>query len=71
MRLSDRLRMLAIFSLQEWAGALNLGKERFELARLINNLAKVNKAIELLAEMSFEPDEHTTLAIHDGLQTGR
>jgi hypothetical protein len=37
----DRLRMLAIFSLPEGAGALNLRKERFELARLINNLARL------------------------------
>ena len=46
--MGDRLRMLAIFSLPEGAGALNLRKERFRLARLINNLAKVNsRAIEL------------------------
>jgi hypothetical protein len=44
----DRLRMLAVFSLPEDAGALNLRKERFELARLVHDIAKVNnKAIEL------------------------
>jgi hypothetical protein len=45
---ADRLRMLAIFSLPEDAGALNLRKERFELARLVHDIAAVNnKAIEL------------------------
>lgn len=43
-----RLRMLAIFSLPEGAGALNLRKERFALARLVHRIAAVNnKAIEL------------------------
>ena len=42
------MRMLAVFSLPEGAGALNLRKERFELARLVHDIAKVNnKAIEL------------------------
>jgi hypothetical protein len=44
----DRLRMLAAFSLPEGAGALNLRKERIELARLVQDIAAVNnKAIEL------------------------
>lgn len=44
----DRLRMLAVFSLPEDAGALNLRKERFELARLVHEIARVNnKSIEL------------------------
>jgi hypothetical protein len=44
----DRLRMLAVFSLPEGAAALNLRKERFELARLVREIAIVNnKGIEL------------------------
>ncbi|MDQ2707394.1 MAG: CHAT domain-containing protein [Actinomycetota bacterium] len=44
----ERLRMLAVFSLPEGVGALNLRKERHELARLVHDIAKVNnKAIEL------------------------
>ncbi len=44
----QRLRMLAVFSLPEDAGALNLRKERYELARLVHEIAAVNnKAIEL------------------------
>jgi tetratricopeptide (TPR) repeat protein len=44
----ERLRMLAVFSLPDGAGALNLRKERFELARLVHEIAEVNdKAIEL------------------------
>ncbi|WP_076986609.1 CHAT domain-containing protein [Actinosynnema sp. ALI-1.44] len=44
----DRLRMLAVFSLPEGAGALNLRKERHALARLVHEIAAVNqKAIEL------------------------
>ncbi len=44
----QRLRMLAVFSLPEGAGALNLRKERFELAHMIHRIAQVNnKAIEL------------------------
>jgi tetratricopeptide (TPR) repeat protein len=47
-KVGDRLRMLAVFSLPEDAGALNLRKERFELARLVHQIAAVNnKAIEL------------------------
>jgi hypothetical protein len=46
--LRERLRMLAVFSLPEDAGALNLRKERFELAQLVQEIAAVNnKAIEL------------------------
>ena len=42
------MRMLAVFSLPEGAGALNLRKERFELARLVHDIARVNnKSIEL------------------------
>lgn len=44
----DRLRMLAIFSLPEDAGALNLRKERFALAKLVHEIAAVHsKGIEL------------------------
>lgn len=44
----ERLRMLAVFSLPDGAGALNLRKERFELARLVQEIAEVNdRAIEL------------------------
>ncbi|HEX5402871.1 MAG TPA: CHAT domain-containing protein [Pseudonocardiaceae bacterium] len=44
----ERLRMLAVFSLPEDAGALNLRKERFALARLVHEIAAVNnKPIEL------------------------
>jgi hypothetical protein len=44
----ERLRMLAVFSLPDGAGALNLRKERFELTRLVHEIAEVNdKAIEL------------------------
>ena len=40
--------MLAVFSLPEGAGALNLRRERYALARLVQRIAKVNdKAIEL------------------------
>ena len=40
--------MLAVFSLPDGAGALNLRKERVALARLVQRIAKVNnKAIEL------------------------
>jgi tetratricopeptide (TPR) repeat protein len=43
-----RLRMLAVFSLPEGAAALSLRKERFELARLVHEIAKVNnRSIEL------------------------
>jgi hypothetical protein len=46
--IGDRLRMLAVFSLPEDAGALNLRKERLALARLVHDIAAVNnKAIEL------------------------
>jgi hypothetical protein len=44
----ERLRMLAAFSLPVDATALNLRRERVELARLIHTIAAVNgKAIEL------------------------
>jgi hypothetical protein len=44
----DRLRMLAVFSLPDGAGALNLRRERHELTRLVQQIAKVNnRAIEL------------------------
>lgn len=44
----DRLRMLAVFSLPEGTGALNLRRERHELTKLVQRIAKVNnKAIEL------------------------
>ncbi|ALG11106.1 hypothetical protein AOZ06_33270 [Kibdelosporangium phytohabitans] len=44
----DRLRMLAVFSLPEGAGALNLRKERHALTRLVREIAAVNeKGIEL------------------------
>lgn len=46
--IGERLRMLAVFSLPEDAGALNLRKERFALARLMHDIAAVNdKGIEL------------------------
>lgn len=46
--IGSRLRMLAIFSLPEDAGALNLRKERYALARLVHTIAQVNnKAVEL------------------------
>lgn len=46
--IGERLRMLAIFSLPEGAGALNLRKERYALARLVHTIAQVNnKAVEL------------------------
>ncbi len=44
----ERLRMLAVFSLPDGTGALNLRRERRELAKLVQRIAKVNnKAIEL------------------------
>jgi tetratricopeptide (TPR) repeat protein len=44
----ERLRMLAVFSLPDGVGALNLRKERVALARLVQRIARVNnKAIEL------------------------
>jgi hypothetical protein len=44
----EQLRMLAVFSLPEDAGALNLRKERYALARLVHEIAAVNnKGIEL------------------------
>ncbi|MFT7834935.1 CHAT domain-containing protein [Saccharothrix sp. BKS2] len=44
----DKLRMLAVFSLPEDAGALNLRKERHALARLVHDIAKVHhKGVEL------------------------
>ena len=44
----ERLRMLAVFSLPDDAGALNLRRERHEIARLVRDLAKVNnRAVEL------------------------
>jgi len=43
-----RLWMLAVFSPPEGAGALNLRKERYELARMVHQIGQVNgKAIEL------------------------
>ncbi|WP_179118191.1 CHAT domain-containing protein [Saccharothrix sp. ALI-22-I] len=46
--IGQRLRMLAVFSLPEDASALNLRKERYALARLVNEIAAVNhKAVEL------------------------
>jgi hypothetical protein len=40
--------MLAVFSLPDGTGALNLRRERYELARLVQRIAKVNsRAIEL------------------------
>ena len=45
---ADRLRMLAVFSLPEGTGALNLRRERYALARLLNKIAKVNgRAVQL------------------------
>jgi len=42
-----RLRMLAVFSLPDGTGALNLRRERYELARLVQRIAKVrSKAID-------------------------
>ena len=38
----ERLRMLAVFSLPEGAAALDLRRERYELARLVRRIAKVN-----------------------------
>lgn len=44
----ENLRMLAVFSLPEDAGALNLRKERYALAKLVHEIAAVNhKGIEL------------------------
>jgi hypothetical protein len=44
----DRLRMLAVFSLPEDAGALNLRRERHALARMIHHIAATqNKAVHL------------------------
>ena len=44
----DKLRMLAVFSLPEDAAALNLRRERYALARLVNDIATVNgRGIEL------------------------
>lgn len=37
-----RLRMLAVFSLPDGGGALNLRRERFELARLVREIAQVH-----------------------------
>ena len=44
----ERLRMLAVFSLPEGTTALNLRRERYALARLVNDIAAVNdRAVEL------------------------
>ena len=44
----ERLRMLAVFSLPDGAGALNLRRERYALTQLVQQIAKVNnKAIDL------------------------
>lgn len=44
----ERLRMLAVFSLPDGAGALNLRRERHALTQLVQRIAKVNnKAIDL------------------------
>ncbi|HET9657575.1 MAG TPA: CHAT domain-containing protein [Kineosporiaceae bacterium] len=44
----ERLRVLAVFSLPDGTSALNLRRERFALARLVNDIAAVNgRAIEL------------------------
>ncbi len=44
----DRVRMLAVFGLPDGSGALNLRRERFELARLVRRIAKAHgTAIEL------------------------
>ena len=44
----ERMRMLAVFSLPEGAGALNLRRERHALTELVREIAKVNgKAIDL------------------------
>lgn len=44
----SRLRMLAVFSLPDGENALNLRRERFELARLVQKIARVHgKAVEL------------------------
>ncbi|MFH8772159.1 MULTISPECIES: CHAT domain-containing protein [unclassified Streptomyces] len=44
----EKLRMLAVFSLPEDTTALNLRRERHALARLVNDIAKVNnRAVEL------------------------
>ncbi|MGO4361428.1 hypothetical protein AB4Y83_12040 [Terrabacter sp. RAF57] len=43
-----RLRMLGVFSLPEDAGALNLRRERYALARLVHQIATANnRAVEL------------------------
>ena len=48
MEVGDRLRMLAVFSLPVDTAALNLRRERFGLARLVEGIAATNsKAIEL------------------------
>jgi hypothetical protein len=44
----DRLRMLAVFSLPDGTGALNLRRERYVLARLVEEIATRNdRAVEL------------------------
>ena len=44
----DRLRMLAVFSLPVGTGALNLRRERYALARLVNEIATANdRAVQL------------------------
>ncbi|MFF7123262.1 CHAT domain-containing protein [Streptomyces sp. NPDC008240] len=44
----EKLRMLAVFSLPEDTTALNLRRERYALARLVNDIAKTNgRAVEL------------------------
>ena len=44
----ERLRMLAVFSLPEDTTALNLRRERYELARLVHEIAAVNdRAVQL------------------------
>ncbi|MFI6564043.1 CHAT domain-containing protein [Streptomyces sp. NPDC050534] len=44
----EKLRMLAAFSLPEDTTALNLRRERYALARLVNDIAEVNnRAVEL------------------------
>ncbi|MER5447214.1 CHAT domain-containing protein [Streptomyces sp. NPDC002764] len=45
---AEKLRMLAVFSLPEDTTALNLRRERYALARLVNDIAKTNgRAVEL------------------------
>jgi hypothetical protein len=53
----ERLRMLAVFSLPEDAGALNLRKERFELAQLVQEILPLTPRASSCACSSTAPPD--------------